>query len=235
MNTTYSSGGKNIPTSIELPTGPANGGLVILAYGSDGLVDNANGQWKTMIEDCARQLASAGFVAAIPEYFERTGTRAGDLDPTDVARYTVQVLGNQDAWAQTLGDAVTELPKLAALSGINPARIGFIGYSLGGYLCARTAQSVSALSLYSSPFLMGLGSTSPLSTRVEIHHGSEDFLSYTANAVLLQKALTARGAACQLWPEYPGATHGFDSSDPADAAANALARSTSLARTLAFF
>lgn len=209
MLLTFKSRGQDIPTNIFSPSTAANGGLVILAYGSDGLVDNGNGPWKSLIEGYATDLAGVGYIAAIPDYFAASGTSPGDLDPSNPVGYLKQVLAHRAAWQAALEDAATELAKPALLPGIDASRIGFVGFSLGGHLCARASQAVRASVLFFAPQFDGLGLSGTLSTKIEIHHGEDDFLSYATNAVPISQELTNHRADCHLWPAYPGAVHGF--------------------------
>ena len=132
-NVSYKNGNKQIPTALFLPTNGKSEKLVILAYGSDGLMD----KWKAMLEAFARDLAQAGIAAAIPDYFASTGTRAGDLNPKDFDRYALQIMKGQDTWVATLKTGVRELAQTAIVPGIQPARVGLLGFSLGGVsVCA---------------------------------------------------------------------------------------------------
>lgn len=232
MIVTFNSGGRQIPTDVFVPTSISpSGSLVIIAYGSDGLVDNSNGPWKTMIEDYAFELAGKGIFAAIPDYFSCTTTNAGQLNIADPEAYLKRVIENQAAWQQVLEDAATELPKVGSLSGVDASRIGFLGFSLGGYLCARAAKTPKAMVIYFAPRFLGLGLSNRLSVKSEIHHGEKDFLDYSMNAGLNAKELTSHGADCYLWPSYQGAVHGFVGND----SQNSEARRDSKARTLGFF
>jgi len=134
---TYQSNNKAITTEVFKPVGSQNGGLIILAYGSDGLVDNNNGAWKAMIEGYAADLATRGFTAAIPNYFESTGTLPGQLDVNDSVTYAKQIAVNRDKWQKTLHDAAVELVKPTVLQGTDASRVGLLGFSLGGLTCAR--------------------------------------------------------------------------------------------------
>lgn len=49
--TNFSSGGTTIPAELYNPAGTPNGGVVVIAYGSDGM----NDPWATMIRDYAIQ------------------------------------------------------------------------------------------------------------------------------------------------------------------------------------
>src|SRR5687768_2158215 len=77
--TSYGSRGKTITCELYTPSA-ANGGMVVIAYGSDGMIDNAHGPWATMVRAYAADLAAKGFTAIIPDYFLTTGTAPGSID-----------------------------------------------------------------------------------------------------------------------------------------------------------
>lgn len=229
--TSFSSNGRSIPADFfHLSTGH-NGALIIIAYGSDGLIDNQNGPWKTMIEGYAIDLATKGFVTAIPDYFAASGTSPGDLNPQNPTMYIEQIAANRGAWLTALKDSFIELAKPSLISGIDSSRIGLLGFSLGGHLCARLAGQARASVLFFAPYMDGLGTLGSLSGHVEIHHGADDFLAYSSNAEVIEKKLSERGANVVLWPAYPGAVHGFVGSDLDDGNARLLSHT----RTLNFF
>ena len=184
-----------------------------------------------MIDGYAIDLAKHGFVTAIPDYFAASGTSPGDLNPQNPALYIEQIAANRGAWLTALKDAVTELAQPSVISGIDSSRIGLLGFSLGGHLCARLAGRAKAAVLFFAPYMDGLGSLSSLATHVEIHHGAGDFLAYSANANIIHKKLTDHGASVVLWPAYPGAVHGFVGND----SHNSSAKQLSHTRTLDFF
>lgn len=227
----FASNGQTIPVDLyHLPSGH-NGALIIVTYGSDGLIDNQNGPWKTMIEGYAIDLARHGFVTAIPDYFAASGTSPGDLNPQNPAMYIEQIAANRGTWLTALKDSVKELAKPSFISGIDSSRIGLLGFSLGGHLCARLAGHAKASVLFFTPYMDGLGTLGSLSGMVEIHHGADDFLAYSKNASVIQETLSDGGADVTLWPAYPGAVHGFVGSD----SDNSSARQLSKSRTLEFF
>jgi len=41
--------------------GAPNGGIVVIAYGSDGMTDDLNGPWAAMIREYAGELSRKGF------------------------------------------------------------------------------------------------------------------------------------------------------------------------------
>jgi carboxymethylenebutenolidase len=223
--TNFISHGHSIGAEIFAPSGTPNGGAIVLAYGSDGLVDNAHGPWATMMREYAADLADLGFTAAIPDYFQRTGTRPGDIDFENGGAQ--QIWLHRDDWQTTLVDALTFTQ---GLPGTDPARTGLLGFSLGGHLCLRIAAKAKALVEFFAPLLDSIGPATPR-LAAQIHHGAADTLvSFAGNADKIDQQLRATGASTEVFG-YEGAGHGFAGAD----AANSEARSLSKARTLKFF
>jgi dienelactone hydrolase len=220
----YVSGGKTITAELFEPaTPPATPtGVVVVAYGTDGLVDNENRPWKTMIEGYARALADDGFVALIPDYLARTGTAPGL--PVLAALGTLR-----DQWQAALADAVDFA---AGLTSVNAARVGLLGFSLGGHLCLRVRSKGKVLAAYFSPLLDdGIGTGGKLS-HAQVHQGEADEIPgiNTTTAASIKATLDGEGTATDLFT-YPGAGHGFVGSD----ANNTAARSQSQTRTRDLF
>jgi dienelactone hydrolase len=69
-----------IPAEMLDATATPNGGVVIIAYGSDGMTDDLNGPWASMIRDYANELSRKGFVILIPDYFSKTTTKPGKAE-----------------------------------------------------------------------------------------------------------------------------------------------------------
>ena len=205
---------------------------VILAYGSDGLIDNENGKWKSMLEEFARDLAQAGIAAAIPDYFASTGTRPGDLDPRQFDSYALKIMQGQASWVAALKAGVSQLAKPALVPGIQPARVGLLGFSLGGYLSAQAAVGIPAMVLFYTPYFPGLNIPGPLTAKVELHYGTADRLTTLArDGQGVQAELQKGGATVLNVHSYPSATHGFAGEDDS----NKDAQKKSKERTLKFF
>ena len=231
--THYTSGGKTIACEVYTPTA-VNGGVVVIAYGSDGMIDNTHGPWATMLRQYASDLAANGFTAIIPDYFLRTGTAAGSIDYQKGG--TQIVVMNRDSWVSGLKDAVTHAKTLA---GIDPKRVGLLGFSLGGHLGLRLRSTLKVLVVFFAPLLDGIGPGSAGSRLpVQIHHGSIDtatgigdtLVTFQANAIPIEQELKREGASPELH-EYVGAGHGFVGTGAADTSASTQSK----ARTMAFF
>ena len=222
---TYTSANKAVSAELYAPTGSPQKGLVVIAYGSDGLVDNQNGPWATMIRGYASELAAGGSVVLIPDYLKATTTSPG--------LSAIEALGaNSATWIGAITDALLQGKALAPAG----ARLGLLGFSLGGFLCLCARGDAHALSSYFAPIAVppssniGPAPTGSELSFAEIHQGTADPLVDVANATQILNALKAEGVATAKY-EYTGAGHGFAGADPA----NVAARTDSKTRTLAFF
>jgi dienelactone hydrolase len=224
-----------IPEKIDIPpgtptvtgelykaAGSAKTGLVVLVYGTDGYVDNARGPWQTMMRGYAEALAARGFFALIPDYFARTSSKHGGPASDDIVTKRFD-------WATVLVETATHARTIAR---VDPARIGVLGFSLGGYLCllTRAAAKPTALVSYFAPIFDGLGAPGNLPF-AQLHHGTRDKAPTAfTNARAIAAILEAEGTNVKVC-EYEDATHGFAGQTPADTKAAA----DSKARTLEFF
>ena len=214
------SGARSMKAELYSPTGPAQG-IVVIAYGSDGLTDDRSGPWKTMIRGYAFSLAEKGFLTVIPDYLSITGTPAGPAVFDAMAQC-------RPIWQSALSDATDQV---IALSKLDPKRVGLLGFSLGGHLALRLRSKAKVLVEFFAPVLDGIGPAGSL-THAQIHHGKADHTPGTGfpNATAIESTLKHEGTATELFP-YPDAGHGFIGTDKA----NQDARNLSKARTLTFF
>ena len=208
-----------IQTELFSPVGAANGGVVIIAHGSDGMTE----PWAAMIREYASSLAAKGFAALIPNYFEKTGTSPGlhvfSASSADLS-----------SWVEAIGDAIAFA---RTLPGVPISRVGLLGFSLGGHICLRLRSSAHALVEFFAPELPqlgGIGASKAAPRRVQIHHGLADRLVPFSEAEAIVRTLKHEGADPEIF-SYDGAGHGFAGADPN----NATARRSSKERTLTFF
>jgi dienelactone hydrolase len=117
------------------------------------------------------------------------------------------------------------------LPSVDAARIGLLGFSLGGHLCLRVRAKAKILVEYFAPILDGIGPAGTL-THAQIHHGKADQFPGTgfSNAETIRKRLELEGTSTELFA-YPGAGHGFIGDDQP----NTDARTLSKKATLTFF
>jgi dienelactone hydrolase len=225
MANDYLSGGIHIGTDVYKPVGPANNAAIVLVYGSDGLIDNKNGPWASMIQEDATSLAQKGFHALVPNYFLRTKTPAGSIDYQNGG--LVAVMANKDQWQSTIADAVQYAK---TLQGIDPSRIGLLGYSLGAFLSLRLCAEAKGIVAFFPPRLDVVGAGAAPRLPVDIHYGDKDFLEFKVHTEPIVQELRAHGAVVKTHC-YPGANHGFSLKD----APNTSARAQSKTRMLDFF
>lgn len=131
----------------------------------------------------------------------------------------------------TLADAVAFAK---TLPGIDAARIGLLGFSLGGHLCLRNRALTKVLVEFFAPELPelgGVGTAGNPTLHAQIHHGDKDgVVPLKLNAEPIEQKLRTEGADVTLFP-YLGAGHGFNGKHPGDASAQQKSKE----RTLAFF
>ncbi|MGZ8212938.1 MAG: dienelactone hydrolase family protein [Methylosarcina sp.] len=216
ITTNFTSSGKTYSIDIFNPNISPNGGVIIIAHGSDGPIDNDNGPWLTMMTGYARDLAEKGFVALMPNYLDETNT------------VNIQQLSNYQA---TLADAVVYAKTLPE---VDASRIGLLGFSLGGYLCLRNRSQAKVLVEYFAPLFEeagGIGLSGSPSLYAQIHHGTADeLLPLGLNAKPIEQRLHSEGADVELF-SYKDAGHGFNGKHSGDS----IAQIKSKERTMTFF
>ena len=204
--------GKSISGELCKPAGIPNGGVVVIAYGSDGMRE----PWASMIREYARELAGRNYSALIPDYLKSTGTAPGP----DVF---AQIQVNLPQWQSAVDSAITH---------VAAPRVALLGFSLGGHLCLRLRHRTTAVVEFFAPEFLelgGLGAAVRASPRVQIHHGKSDTLVPYTNATSIDRFLKSHGTVPELF-SYAGAGHGFAGTDPKNTSARRLAKE----RTLAF-
>jgi dienelactone hydrolase len=219
---------ESIPWTPFLPSGAMPKKAVIIAYGSDGMVD----PWKDEINRHAKELNAVGIAAIIPDFFQKTPVTAhGDR----IAAFAA-IPDRHGVWEQTLRSAV------AASKTNGFTSVGFVGFSLGGYLGLKIRDTVDVMveyfGFYRYPsttdqmnILKGLGTNANAMLKLLIQQGTADSLvPANLNADWIEKDIKAEMATVTVL-SYPGANHGF----VGDNAANKDARKTSCEETVKFF
>jgi dienelactone hydrolase len=185
------------------PTGTVpRGASVVVAYGTDGL----SAASKPLIENFCRDLAKAGYTAALPQYMEITHTKPGL--GTVSAAITTSILAS---WTSALAEGLAWCDKNQGNNG----RIGLIGFSLGGYMAARTALAtpVKCLIDFFGPMTTfgeiawPTGEEFDISKAAglpptQIHHGNQDKVVDPSESTSLQSWLKAKSIECELHTDY---------------------------------
>jgi dienelactone hydrolase len=213
----FNSGGKIIQAELFNPSGTPNGGAIIIAFGTHGMLE----PWGSEIRAYADALSQKGFVAIIPDYFVSTSTKPG-LEALQ------EISIHRDTWQETIADAVTHV---SAFPSIDASRIGLLGFSLGGHICLRLREIAKVLVEFFAPELDGLGTTKKLVLHTQIHHGlADELVHFHPNAENINSILKKEGAISELF-SYHDANHGFIGND----SYNTDARKVSMERTIPFF
>jgi dienelactone hydrolase len=215
--TNFNSVGQTIQAELFEPLGTPNGGIIIIVYGTDGMLS----PWGDGIRAYGDELSKKGFISIIPDYFVSTNTKAGFRDPEEIILH-------RDTWQATLTDAVAYAK---TIPGIKASRVGFLGFSLGGYLCLRLRANARVLVEFFAPELDGLGADTNSTLQAQIHHGLADQLvPFHLNSDAIKTILQKEGSTVELF-SYAGANHGFNGND----SDNTKARDESMKRTISFF
>jgi dienelactone hydrolase len=215
---TFTSAAGPIHVDVYVPPSSGKHAGVLVLHGTLGL----DPPFGADIESFAEGLAKKGIAAAIPKYFESTGTTPGNDALT-------RMLEHLAAWKATCAQAVAFL---AADPRFDAARIGLLGFSLGGHLALDLSMnqpggaSIKAVVDFFAPTLQpklqGKWSAMP---PVLVHHGTADPLPIE-NSIHLVRELERSGRRVSRFTfgtpatppgptgndqfiEYPGEKHGF--------------------------
>ena len=112
--TSYISGTKSIPAELFQPSSGWAGGVVVIAYGSDGLIDNQHGPWATMIRQYASDLAGKGLTAMIPDFLINLWVSLSFFTPTMISG------GSNDACDSQFTPAAPYSPPSTEVRMYNP-------------------------------------------------------------------------------------------------------------------
>jgi carboxymethylenebutenolidase len=216
------------PLSIYEPAGPPKGGVVVVQE-AFGVNDH--------IEDVARRFAAEGWLAVAPHLFHRSGDPKLGYGDFSVVAPHMQALTAEGV----LADVDAALDHLAA-AGIPLARIGIVGFCMGGTVALVTAARRdvgAAVSFYGGGVTEGRFGFGPLveeAPRLRAPwlglYGDLDQGIPVESVEQLRTAAASSGRETELI-RYPEAGHGFhcdqrDSYEPKSA-------QDAWARTLAWF
>ena len=158
----------------------------------------------------ARQLAELGYAVLAADVFGN-GRIAADAD--EAGKLMNGLLGDMTAAGARVRAAVEQL---ARLPQVDPARLGAMGYCLGGALSLHAARLGLGLAGVVS-FHGSLGRThaakpGDVKARVLVCHGEDDAFVSAEEQAGFRKEMDELGADYKL-VTYPGAKHGFTNPD----------------------
>ena len=185
---------------------------VIILHGADGLAQHGRSY-----REAAMALAQAGYSAYIVHYF--------DVTPGVAARGSVQPSAIQGPnFAAWLAAVSASIQWAACQPGVDPCRIGLMGFSLGSYLALAEAARNPQVSAVVD-FFGGLPPEASSMVRrlppTLIIHGEADQVVPVTEAFRLRDILVSRGAPYSL-VIYPDAGHKLPERFRQDAAQRVL-------------
>ena len=164
---------------------------------------------ETFIHSIVDRLGADGYVSAAPDLYHR---QDGSGEPLERMARLKDV--------EVIQDVTATLDFLCALPIVDPARVGIIGFCMGGrvaYMMAGTDKRLRAAVVYYGGNIMkpwGEGAPTPFARTADIgcpilfHFGDEDTNPSPADRAKLDEELTRHGKAHEFFT-YPKAGHAF--------------------------
>lgn len=199
--TTFTSSGNTHKITVNPP--PQDGKsypFVMFVHGNAGL----GGQFGVEIKAFAKALAGKGYCTAVPQYF------------VDDAPHLLDTTPKEDVLADAI-DAVKGLP------GVNPGRLGLVGFSLGAatsmeYISAQPPNSVAFLADFFGFLTPAIRSGAALFPPTIIFHNQNDRIVDVDNSRELARIIP-RGTDHELHEynqRYREVNHDFEPGSAAD-------------------
>jgi carboxymethylenebutenolidase len=215
-----------MPAYLAHPAGEGARPAVLVIQEAFGLNEH--------IEDVARRIAAAGYVALAPDMYHRGGAQrtASYADLT-----TAIGLMNELQDDEIVGDLDAAVAWLRARDDVRSDRIGITGFCMGGrisYLmaCARPEAIAAAAPFYGGG--IPIERTATLRCPVLAFFGGDDAFIPPEQVSRLETAVREHDKTVEI-VVYPGAPHGFFCNERdsfrADAAADAWRRLTEFLHT----
>ena len=192
---TYASGIAEVNIDQFEPVTPSPHPALLVLHGSGG----AASYWMDQFAPVLNQFGAALFA---PHYFDKTETVRATTDIILDGRHFI-------AWLKAVQDA---LDYVAARPNVDPACIGVLGVSLGGYLAMALGiedRRIGAVVEVSGGVPLGWENRVPRNMApVLILHGENDRVVPVAEAYKLEKLLKERGVRHET-AIFPNETHWF--------------------------
>lgn len=206
-NQTFCSNGTPVIIERFTPQCCGQAPAVILLHGADGL----SGRFGQLYRTAAQLLADSGYNAFIIHYLNTTGT-----SPAEAAQVK-QNPAEFGVWMRAVSDAISYV---SCQPGVDPRRVGLLGFSLGGFLATSVATvdpRVTVLVEYGGglppQFARGAANLPP----TLIIHGQADKTVPVSQAYQM-KSMLSRAKVQNHMIIYPGQGHAMDESAQMDAA-----------------
>lgn len=171
------------------------------------------------IRDVTERIAREGYVALAPDYFHRSGPGVEyDYDEAGIAA-GMKLLTALRA-DEMIADAHDAIGWLRARSDVDPARIGCVGFCIGGhmaYLVACETDVVAAVSFYGGGIASAAGPgggpptvdrSSGIGGEIVCFFGGRDAMIPVDQIEKIRAALARAGVRHHI-EVYPDADHGF--------------------------
>ncbi|WP_309569535.1 dienelactone hydrolase family protein [Deinococcus sp.] len=192
---TYTANGFTNLAYVARPAGNAPAPGILVIHENKGLQPH--------IQDVARRLAKAGYIAMAPDLMSKVGGTQQYIDTAQISSYLAQVSG--DEHIVNLKAAVAVLKTQPGVQGL-----GAIGFCFGGGLAWRLSTELPELKAV-VPFYGPAPDTAKVPDIKAAVFGAYGATDTRINAGIppLEAALKAAGAAYQL-KQYEGAGHAFN-------------------------
>jgi carboxymethylenebutenolidase len=195
--------GQSFVVDVMAPREPGRHPAVVVLHGHAGIPDKK----RSGAHSLARQLAQAGYVALVPQYFGR--------DKPDPKR-GLKNARSFGVWERTVSDTVGFAAKRP---DVDSKRIGLAGMSLGSWVALSVGardRRASAVVEYYGGFPEWEELNPARLPPVLILHGDADTNVPVQQAYALEEHLKEAGVPYEMHI-YKGAGHGFRGEDHADA------------------
>ena len=163
----------------------------------------------THIRAVAEQYALDGFVVLAPDAFWRQAPGV-DLGYEGADRERAYALMQGYAAGDALADITTSVAALRARPEVAGAKVGSIGYCMGGrlaYLSAATAGVDAAVAYYGGGIHLQLERAAAIGCPLQFHFAERDDHIPLSAVAQVRAAVAGKTAEVHV---YPGAMHGFN-------------------------